>query len=584
MPGFPKLPAFLVMMAFSASAAWASEPFRYEVSIDAPVGLGSLLTQHLEIVRAHDSGRMTEEQLDRLVEATPAEASGLLETEGYFSPEVSVDYQKGKDIPRVNVHVATGEPTQVTSVDLVIYGAIASEPGELAKVRARIFEAWTLPVGRVFRQSDWDAAKKRSLSLLQERKYAAARVRDSEARIDPSSRSAALKLVLDSGEAYRFGPLSINGLRHYPKSLVGNEARFVLGGEYQRDELTDLQSNLQNLAHFSFVVVDTEIPETAPFEVPVRVEVREAPRHKLSTELGYSSNTGFKSELGYRYLNLAGRGWISESKLRFDQHEQAVETAVTFPRQRQGYEHRIHAGYLRSDIEGLLSHTLRTGIARQREDFNLSQVWSAEYLTEQRELGDGTRQTPKTLAAKFNWLQRKVDNVRDPRRGRLLQLEAGGAWDKLLSDATFLRLYGRGVNYLPLGQRGVLIARGEIGETFSTEQENVPTEWLFRTGGAGSVRGYDYQSLGVQSGSSVLPGRVMATASIEYQIPVYRDWRAAAFVDHGGAGERWQDFRTVTGAGLGARWVSPAGVLGLDFARGIDERQWRLHIALGLAF
>lgn len=112
----------------------------------------------------------------------------------------------------------------------------------------------------------------------------------------------------------------------------------------------------------------------------------------------------------------------------------------------------------------------------------------------------------------------------------------------------------------------------------------MPTEWLFRTGGAGSVRGYDYQSLGVKTGGTVAPGRVMATGSLEYQLPVYREWRAAAFVDHGGAAARWGDFSGVTGAGLGARWVSPVGVLGADIARGFDEKTWRLHIALGLAF
>ena len=67
-------------------------------------------------------------------------------------------------------------------------------------------------------------------------------------------------------------------------------------------------------------------------------------------------------------------------------------------------------------------------------------------------------------------------------------------------------------------------------------------------------------------------------------LAVLREWRAAAFVDHGGAAARWGDFSGVTGAGLGARWVSPVGALGADIARGFDEKTWRLHIALGLAF
>lgn len=564
--------------------SWAAEPFRYGVDIEAPSDMRALLNQHLDIVRSQTSQRMTEEQLVRLIEATPTEVSSLLETEGYFSPQVKVDYQKRSDVSQVRLQVEPGSPVRITKVDLKIGGAISAMPQELASLRARILESWPLPEGAVFRQEAWDAAKRRSQNLLQDKKYAAAKITESEARIDPAAQTAELTLVLDSGAAYRFGAVEIKGLERYPDSLIRNQARFMLGSDFQRDQLIDLQSSLHDLPHFSLVVVDTPVTEDPPYEVPVRIDVREAPRHKVTAGLGYSTDTGYETSLGYRYLNLADRGWISESKLRLEQYEQAAETSVTFPPQSSDYQHRVHLGYLRSDVEGLLSHTWRTGIARQREEFKFTRIWSAEYLTERREYADGTEETPKTLALNFHWLRRDVDNVRDPRRGQLVQFEVGGAYDKLLSDATFLRLYGRSVRYWPMGRQGVLILRGELGQTFSHEETSVPTDYLFRAGGAGSVRGYDYQSLGVEASGSVTPGRVMATASLEYQLPVWRDWRAAAFVDHGGAADRWQDVSTVTGAGLGARWVSPAGVLGLDVARGIDKQQWRLHIALGLAF
>ena len=578
-----RLLASLLMGTLVSLPVFAAEAFRYAVEIDAPAEFRDLLNQHLDIVRSRGSERMSEEQLARLVEATPAESAALLETEGYFSPQLTVDYQKSPEA-RILLRLDPGEPVRIARIELLIRGAIAATPDELATLRTRILENWPLPEGAIFRQDEWDTTKKRSLNLLQEKKYAAAKIAESTAHIDPATRTATLKLVLDSGEAYRFGPVTVSGFKHYPTTLARDQAKLVLGSDYQRNELVELQRKLQDLPHIALVVVDPEVPQTPPFDVPVRIEVQEAPRHKLTTGVGYSTNTGYKSELGYRYLNLADRGWISESKLRLEQYEQAAETSVTFPRQDSEYQHRIHGGYLRSDIEGLLSHSWRTGISRQREDFHLSRIWSLEYLTERRLLNDGTEQTPKTLALKFQWLRRDVDNVRNPRQGKLLQFEAGGAYDKLLSDTTFLRLYSRGVRYWPLGRQGVLIARGELGQTLAREEASVPTDWLFRTGGAGSVRGYDYQSLGITSSGSTVPGRVMATASLEYQLPVYRDWRAAAFVDHGGANNRWQDLDPVTGVGIGARWVSPAGVLGLDIARGIDNQQWRLHVALGLAF
>lgn len=579
-----RLFALLCLAVLCALPAAAAEPFRYDIDIDAPGEIKPLLLQYLDIARSRGSERMSAEQLSRLVDATPEEISRLLETEGFFAPQITLTYRQDQHPPLVQLQVDPGEPVRVGSVQLSLTGAIADSPQVQEKLHAQMLTAWSLPQGGVFSQKKWDEVKKRSLNVLPENGYAAANIAQSEARVNLDTHSVDLLLTLDSGAAYRFGPVTVNGLKYYPESLVRDQAKFALGSDYRLSDLVDLQSSLHDLPHFALVVVDPELSQTPPFDAPVRIDVQEAPRHKLTTGLGYSTNTGIKTELGYRFLNLADRGWISENKLRLEQYEQAAETSVTFPRIGTGYEHRVNMGYLRSDVQNLLSHTWRVGASRQLQDFHLSRTWSLEYLAEQRELADGTQESPKTLAFKFQWLRRNVDDVRDPRQGHLLQLEAGGAHENLLSDASFLRLYGRGVRYWPVGRQGVLIARGELGQTFADEEASVPSDWLFRAGGAGSVRGYDYQSLGVESGGSIVPGRVLATASLEYQLPVYREWRAAAFIDHGSAAGRWADLHGVTGVGLGARWVSPVGVLGLDVARGIEKQHWRLHVALGLAF
>lgn len=579
-----RLFAVLCAMLLAGLPARAAEPF-YTLEIDAPSEIKSLLLQYLDVERLRTSERMSAEQLSRLVDATPDEATRLLETEGYFSPLITLSYKQDQALPQVLLKVEPGKPVRVGKVQLVLSGAIAADnPALQEQVKAQILSAWALPQGDIFKQKEWDEAKKRSLYLLQEKGYAAASIARSEARVDVAAQSVELQLDLESGGAYRFGALTINGLKYYPEFLVREQASFAPGDIYRRSDLVDMQNRLHDLPHFSLVVVDPELSPEPPYEAPVRIDVQEAPRHKITSGVGYSTNTGVKTELGYRFLNLANRGWIAESKLRLEQFEQAAETSVTLPRLGGGYERRMNVGYLRSDVQNLLSHTWRAGISRQHEDFHLSRIWSLEYLSERRELEDGTQESPRTLALKFQWLRRDVDDIRNPRRGTLLQLVAGGAHQKLLSDASFLHLYGRGVRYWPLAKQGVLIARAELGQTFANQEANIPSDWLFRAGGAGSVRGYDYQSLGVESGGSIVPGRVLATASLEYQIPVYKDWRAATFIDHGSAAGRWADWHGKTGVGVGARWVSPVGVLGLDLARAVENRQWRLHVALGLAF
>ena len=152
-----------------------------------------------------------------------------------------------------------------------------------------------------------------------------------------------------------------------------------------------------------------------------------------------------------------------------------------------------------------------------------------------------------------------------------------------LSVGSVLALAASTVSVAILGW-GWSILRGEVGEVFASDGDQVPNDVLFRTGGAGSVRGYAYQSLGVEEGGAVLGGRVLGVASAEYLYPVTPKWAAAVFVDAGNAARRWQDFRFAVGYGVGARWASPVGPLGLDLAYGVDARQARLHFTLDVSF
>jgi translocation and assembly module TamA len=126
--------------------------------------------------------------------------------------------------------------------------------------------------------------------------------------------------------------------------------------------------------------------------------------------------------------------------------------------------------------------------------------------------------------------------------------------------------------------------RGEAGWTLADSRFGIPQDYLFRTGGTGSVRGYDYLSLGVPEGSAIVGGRYMATASVEYTHWFSHDWGAAAFVDAGDAVDSLADVRLAVGYGFGARWRSPAGPIAIDLAYGERTGNFNLHFSLAIPF
>ena len=118
----------------------------------------------------------------------------------------------------------------------------------------------------------------------------------------------------------------------------------------------------------------------------------------------------------------------------------------------------------------------------------------------------------------------------------------------------------------------------------SDAREGIPQDFLFRSGGAQSVRGYAYQSLGVSEGEATVGGRYLGTMSAEYVRWFDAQWGGAVFVDAGDAADSREDFDLRTGYGLGARWRSPAGPLAIDLAWGHSERALRLHFGVAIAF
>ena len=182
------------------------------------------------------------------------------------------------------------------------------------------------------------------------------------------------------------------------------------------------------------------------------------------------------------------------------------------------------------------------------------------------------------------WTWRKVDSQLDPHQGSVVQLQVGGGAKAVLSDSNFVRFYSRIQQFIPLGKRDTLTLRGEIGYTLAESSVGIPQDYLFRTGGTGSVRGYAYQSLGIKEGAAIVGGRYLGVLSAEATHWLDETWGIAAFVDAGDAVDSLTDTSFAVGYGLGARWRSPAGPIGADLAYGQRTSELQLHFSLSIPF
>lgn len=135
--------------------------------------------------------------------------------------------------------------------------------------------------------------------------------------------------------------------------------------------------------------------------------------------------------------------------------------------------------------------------------------------------------------------------------------------------------------------------RGQLGSVIGPALSNAPTDFLFYSGGGGTVRGHDYQALGVtQPNGAVSGGRSFLALSGEVRVETTDRLSLVGFIDAGYIGtEEFPDASSGewhTGAGAGIRYDTGIGPVRLDVAVPVsgpgNPSGFQLYIGIGQAF
>ncbi len=590
-------------------------PPQVVVQIDAPEALQKLLDTHLDLARlvrvasGDVNEPISESELRRLENATPAQARALLATEGYMAAQVTTERERpqGTDTqPRVRVIVDPGVRTQIANVVLQVSGPLGDEAaaGDNAaqSLVAQWRGAWTLPAGQPFSNAAWRDAKNNALARLRGAGYAAATWQDTAADVDADSARATLAVTAASGPRFHAGEMVIEGLERQDAKSVRNLADFSTGAAITEQRLLDYQERLQRSGLFEGVSVTQGADPAQAAAATINVRVKEAPLQQATFGIGVSANSGARVSVEHVHRRIAGLRATLRNKLEWGTQRKLYEGELASHALEGIYRNLLGSAWesIESDSDRVYSARLRLGRAyeTQRQErlwfVQVEQVRVRPFDTSTA-ASAGTRTDTTAATLNFHGTWRDLDSIVLPTRGTSLAFESG-AGRVLSADAggpvqpksgPFARLHVRAQWWQPFGDRWYAQARIEAGQVLARDEVAVPETQRFRAGGDDSVRGYAWRSLAPQVGGVDVGGRVVATGSVEIAHPVSDKLPSvwwAAFVDAGRAAESWNGFSPAWGAGVGVRWRSPVGPLRADMAYGDEEQRWRLHFSVGIAF
>jgi translocation and assembly module TamA len=537
----------------------------------------------LSIEQQKNSDLLTQGRLQRLNKNAPREISKALQPFGYYKPEIDAKLDKRAGGGwQASYHIDPGPRIPVGVFDFKIEGEVSNDPAFIELVKG-----FKLRSGAAFRHVEYERIKSELARLASERGYVTAKFTRHQVEVDLDSYKANVHLHFEGGARYYFGKVTFSQ-KVLGDDLLRRYLTFKQGDPFHLDRLLELQQGLNDSDYFSVVEVSSGKPDAENLQVPVDVQLTARKRHRLSLGLGYGTDTGARAKFGWQIPRYNERGHHIDTQASISELGYSLSTQYTVPIYNPRTDQLVYSAGQVNEKTDSSESTLKTiGVSINRKKGLWRTNMSLNYQQEDFNVANVDDQT-RLFIPGMNWSRVWGRDFWDSHMinffdGVRLDLGIRMSTTEILSDLNFSQYNGsiKSINRLAAAHR--IITRGRLGYTNTEDFDRLPASIRFFAGGAQSVRGYSYQSLGpVDANGEVTGGQYLIEGSIEYEYSINPRWGVSVFMDAGNAVNNLDD-ELEKGAGFGLRWNSPIGPVRFDFASAIsrDGNPWRLHINIG---
>ena len=407
-------------------------------------------------------------------------------------------------------------------------------------------------------------------------------------------------LTLRPGPQLRFGPLLVSGETDVRQQRIIDIAGLPEGDVYSPDELRLATERLRRTGAFNAATL-TEAEQIGPNNtLPITAQIIDAPKRRIGFGAELASRDGLTVSAFWLHRNLLG----GAERLRFDAEISSIggdtggtdytlsarfDRPATFNEDTDFY---ALAKLKQLDEESFFSRQLdvEAGIVRRANEKRTYTFGLGLRTAETRDAFGENRYTLLTLplGAVFDYR----DNPLNARKGYYIKADVM-PFVAISGADNGVRSYVDARGYHTVGSaRPVTFAlRAQAGSVAGPDLSVTPADYLFYSGGGGTVRGHSYQSLGVAVGDDTTGGRSFVGLSAEARFDVTDTIGLVAFADAGYVGEEeFYDGSGIwhSGAGLGLRYNTPIGPIRLDVAVPTsgpeDEDAFQVYIGIGQSF
>ena len=591
------LAPFALALALGSGPVLALDAYRFDTPGADEALRAALLAASLSESEGKDA--TDAQEIFAAARADYARILGALYAEGYYSGTINI-LVNGREAAAM---AALDIPDQISSLAITVTPGPQStfSRAEIAPLAPKTELPEGFAAGQIARSSVIRDAATVGVEAWRDVGHAKADVAGQKIIADHRSNTLDTAITLAPGPALRFGALKLEGYERLRPERLEQIAGFPTGEVYSPEKLDLVRKRLRKTEIFSSITLTEAETPNPDGTLDMTLSVVEQPRRRYSFGAELDSMDGLNLNGYWLHRNLRGRAerlkiygeinGIGGSTGGIDYTMGVrVDRPATLGPDTAGY---VFAEGIRLDEKDFTATGYEIGFGLSRE-FNekLSAELGLDYKFIKADFGFATfdyRVLALPLSATFDDRDEKLDahngyylsGTLTPYYG--IGLAESGV--QIKGDARAYRGFA--------DDRFVIAARGQIGAVRGSSLDTTPSDYLFYSGGGGTVRGQPYQSLGVNvlnGGAQSSGGTSFAAMSLELRAMVTKSIGVVGFYDAGFVSDDGffgDDGASHAGAGLGVRYKTAIGPIRFDVATPVSGTTGdgvQFYLGIGQAF
>jgi translocation and assembly module TamA len=520
---------------------------------------------------------------------------------------------RNRAVAPVKITILPGPLFQLRSIRIL--NSIGSASFSADELPAKIIG---MKIGDPASASDLRAAQVRIVDYFRSKGMPLAKIQSIAPVVDHSAHVMDVTLTIAPGPVARFGDAMLIGPQHFDPGIVRSFLYVQPGDPYSPQALSDAKTSIREIPAVGGVRITEATKLDASGNLPYRIDIEDRLQHAVGASAKYSTTDGPAAQIYWEDRNLFGGA--ERLRLQADLFYAPSTGGVPIDLRHFGMNDlggRVSASFLKPALGGTRNDLLVDALAERvstntasfigytADDADVTAALRHRFtnpfsiqggLEAQRGFAtDALGKVDYTLiGVPVSALYDSTDNKLDPTRGVRIGASVAGYPMFLGSSLNLAQAKIRGSTYYSLDpdSRFILAGRVGVGALAGPALDEIPANWRFYAGGGGSVRGYQYDTLGPTApNGAIIGGRSLFEASAELRVKVTDTIGVVPFFDAGNAfASSAPDFSRPLqmAAGLGLRYYTSIGPLRLDVAAPINRRPGdkpvAVYVSIGQSF